>query len=118
MRLTPDRVSAVAVANVDEGPHVDGVDADVAGQAVGLRRLVQGHVDRGRPRPRPHDALGAVGRRAAQVVEAAFGERHQSLEAHIPEHLGLEAQDLARGQFRHLPVGLVDVRSSRMSAGA
>ena len=97
-------LDAVAVALVD------GVDADVAGLAVGLRRLAQGDLDRGRPRPRPHGALRAVGRGAAQVVEVAVGERRQALEARVPEHLELAAQDLARGQPGHLPVGLVDVR--------
>ena len=85
-------LGAVAVALVD------GVDAGVAGQALRIGRLAQGDLDRGRARPGPHGALGAVGRRAAQVVEVAVGERRQALEARIPEHLELAAQDLARGQ--------------------
>ena len=40
----------------------------------------------------------------------AVGERRQTLEAGVPEHLELAAQDLARGQPGHLPVGLVHVR--------
>ena len=40
----------------------------------------------------------------------AVRDRRQTLEARIPEHLGLAAQDLARGQPRHLPVELVDLR--------
>ena len=96
-------LGAVAVALVD------GVDADVAGQALRIGCLAQGDVDGGRPRPGPHGALGAVGRRAAQVVAVSVGERRQALEADVPEHLKLAAQDLARGQPRHLPVGLVPV---------
>ena len=89
---------------------MDGVDTDVAGPALGLGSLAQGDVDRGRPRPRPHGALGAVRRRGAQVVDVAVRDRRQTLEARIPEHFGLAAQNLARGQSRHLSVGLVDVR--------
>ena len=97
-------LDAVAVALVD------GVDADVAGLPVGLRRLAQADGHRRRLRLRPHRALHAVRRGAAQVVDVAVGDRREVLEARVPERLELAAQDLARGQPGHLPVGLVDVR--------
>ena len=91
-------------------PLVDGVHAHVSRPALGLRGLAQadGH---GRPlRLRPHGALRAVRRGAAQVVDVAVGDRREALEARVAEHLELAPQDLARGQPGHLPVGLVDLR--------
>ena len=39
----------------------------------------------------------------------AVGDRREALEARVPEHLELAPQDLARGQPRHLLVGLFAV---------
>ena len=57
-----DALDAVAVALVHR------VDADVARPAIGFRRLAQADGHRRRLRLRPRRALGAVGRRGAQVV--------------------------------------------------
>lgn len=89
---------------------VNGVDAHVAGLALGLGRLSQGDGHGARLRLRPDGAPGTVGRAAAQVVEVAVRDRRQALEAGVPEHLELAPEDLARGQSRYLAAGLVDVR--------
>ena len=102
-----DEVEALDAVAV---PLVDGVHAHVSRPALGLRGLAQADGHGHRLRPRPHGALRAVRSGAAQVVDVAVGDRREALEARVPEHLELAPQDLARGQPRHLPVGLVDVR--------
>ncbi len=112
------RPQAVGVHQVDQVealdavavPNVDVVHARVPAGPLGLRGLAQADGHRRRLRLRPHRALHAVRRGAAQVVDMAVGDRREVLEARVPEHLELAAQDLARRQPGHLPVGLVDVR--------
>ena len=99
-----DAFDAVAVALVHR------VDADMARPALRLGRLAQADGHGRRLRLRPRRALGAVGRRRAQVVDVSVGDRREARVVLLPEHLELAPQDLARGQPRHLPVGLVDVR--------
>ena len=98
-----DALDAVAVALVDR------VDADMARPALRLGRLAQADVHARALRPGPRRALGAVGRRGAEVVDVPVGDRRQPLEPRLAEHLELAPQDLARGQPGHLPEGLVDI---------
>ena len=80
----------------------------MARPALGRLAQADGHGRRSRPRPRR--ALGAIGRGVAQVVHVAVRDRRQPREPGVPEHFELAPQDLARGQPRHLPEGLVDLR--------
>ena len=99
-----DALDAVAVALVDR------VDADVARPALRLRRLAQADGHRRRLRLRPRRALGAVGRRGAQVVDVPVGDRREARVVRLAVHLELPPQNLARGQPGHLVVGFVDLR--------
>ena len=99
-----DALDAVAVALVDR------VDPDVARHPLRLGRLAQADAHAGALRLRPRGARGAVGRRAAQVVDVAVGDRREPLVRRLAEHLALAPQHLARGQPGHLVERLVHLR--------
>ena len=61
-------------------------------------------------RLRPGRARGAVGRRAAQVVDVAVGDRREPRVVRLAEHLELAPRHLARGEPGHLVERLVHLR--------
>ena len=105
-----DALDPVAVALVD------GVHAQVAGPAAGIRPPTLADVHRRRPGVLDGRPTRAVGLRPPQVAQVGRGQPRQALEARVAEHLVLAAHHLARRGTAELaadPVGLgqqADVR--------
>ena len=108
------RVDVIQALGAVQIALVDAVDTDEARTPIWGWRLA--HADGrgpGGPGLGQHHALGPVGRAVAQVVQVRNGDRTQTLEARVAEHITLATQHAGRGRARHRVHGPIDIDQQR-----
>jgi len=118
LRDAVHRVDVIQPLDAVQVPLVHAVDADEAGPALGCRRLA--HADLGVLAGLglgQQDALVAVARAVAQVVQVAHRDRAQPSESLIAEDIALAAQHAGRGRARQRAHGAVHIDQQRHVRG-